>query len=76
MSETIECWANNQTLNKKLALERVVRVLTSFGKQKKDINHAALQKTIDELPYKTITEQHSIQNTAGSPNETIARRMS
>ena len=61
MSETIECWANNQTLNKKLALERVVRVLTSFGKQKKDINHAALQKTIDELPYKTtIIEQHSI----------------
>ena len=77
MSGNIECWANNQTLNKKLALERVVRVLKSFGKQKKDINHAALQKTIDELPYKTtIIEQHSIQNTAGPPNETIARRMS
>ena len=77
MPENIECWANNETLNRKLALERVVRVLKSFGKQKKDIDHAALQKTIDSLPYHTTTyEQHSIQNTAGPPNETIARRMS
>ena len=77
MSENIECWANNETLNKKLALERVVRVLKSFGKHKKDIDLAALQTTIDALSYRTtISKQHSIQNTAGPPNETIARRMS
>ena len=77
MSENIECWANSETLNRKLALERVVRVLRSFGKQKKDIDHADLQRTIDSLPYHTtISKQHSIQNTAGPPNETIARRMS
>ena len=57
MSENIECWANGETLNRKLALERVVRVLKSFGKQKKDIDHDALQRTIDALPYSQYNKQ-------------------
>ena len=57
MSENIECWANDETLNRKLALERVVRVLKSFGKQKKDIDHDVLQRTIDALPYSQYNKQ-------------------
>ena len=51
MSENIKCWANGDSLNRQLALERVIRVLKSFGKEKKDIDFVALQKAIEDLPY-------------------------
>ena len=66
MSENIECWANGEALNRKLALERVVRVLKSFGREKKDIDFAALQKTIDDLPYST-TIYNNIAHTMKRP---------
>ena len=51
----VEPWANSQTLDKKDAQKRVIRVLKSFGLKGNDINHENLQRTIEALPYLSTT---------------------
>ena len=47
----IKCWANGQTIDRKEAAERVVRVLKSFGHNEKDIDSEVVQRIIAALPY-------------------------